>query len=159
LPCLGRIISICSRIGMTGASRRSKTVGIVGSFCQSDLGLSNRCRSCQEAKIAFDKRELDQPKIVERQLLVARRDCTTLFQPPDTLFNRTAVAVADSIIAHRTPAFALASAPPWRNDWLYCVQPQPMADALGVIAPISREPAWTAADTPAGAWDSDLLHH
>ncbi len=26
--CLGRIISICSRMGMTGASRRSKTVGI-----------------------------------------------------------------------------------------------------------------------------------
>ena len=46
--------------------------------------------ACQEAKIAFDERQLDQREIVERQFLVACRDGATLFQPAHTLLDGTA---------------------------------------------------------------------
>jgi hypothetical protein len=60
----------------------------------------------QEAKIAFDKGQLDQPEVVEGQLLIACRNRMTLFQPAHALFDRTATAILDTIIGHRPTTFA-----------------------------------------------------
>ena len=89
--------------------------------------------TCQEAKISFDERQLDQAEIVERQFLVARRDRATLFQPAHTLLDTAASVILLTIIAHWTTTFAFSRAPFGWNDRLDPAQTQKVADALGVI--------------------------
>src|SRR4051812_13669142 len=67
-------------------------------------------RTCQEAKIAFDKRQLDQPEIVERQFLVACRNGTTLFQPAHALLNGTASAILLTVIRYWATTLAFPRA-------------------------------------------------
>src|SRR5215510_14814919 len=96
------------------------------------------CHSCtrQETQIAFDKRQLDQPEVVESQLLIARRNCTTLFQPTDTLLDRTALAILDTVIGHRATAFPLPSASFGWDDRFDPTQPQPVANTLDIIGTV-----------------------
>src|SRR3954470_7426249 len=74
--------------------------------------------TCQEAKIPFDERQLDQPEIVERQFLVACRDRATFFQPPYTLLDAAASAILFTVIADWAPTLAFSLALFRRNDRL-----------------------------------------
>src|SRR5262245_49183226 len=115
--------------------------------------------TCQEAQIAFDKRQLDQPEVVERQFLVACRNGTTLFQPAHALLDGTAPAILLTVIRHWTATFALPSAPFGRNDRRNPTRPQEVADAHRVISAVGCQATWAPPSPSACAGDGHLLQY